>query len=54
MVYDLLTELDKERIASYVNYNVYSSCSIEKLLSPWNNAKSGYLQKIFGDKLIIT
>ena len=54
MVYDLLTELDKERIASYVNYNVYSNCAIEKLLSPWNNAKSGYLQKIFGDKLIIT
>lgn len=59
MVFDLLTEKDKELINSYRrNYaNVYDrgeAASIEKVLSPWNNAKSEYLETLFGDQLIIT
>ena len=59
MVFDLLTELDKELIESYrntfaKNYDGSDPARIERLLAPWNEAKSEYLESIFGDKLIIT
>jgi hypothetical protein len=59
MVYNLLTELDKARIDSYRRNFVEAStpkdfCSIEHLLKPWDAAKSKYLEKLFGDQLIIT
>lgn len=57
MVFDLLTLEDKQKILSYRDEYAYSShgqaCDIETLLTPWNNAKSGYLHKLFGDNLII-
>lgn len=60
MVFDLLTHNDKAKIESY--RNTYASAwdrkdrlaSIEHLLRHWNKAKSQYLEKLFGDKLIIT
>ena len=55
MVYDLLTEKDKDLIFNYICANVGTpKVTIDKLLQPWNHAKSEYLQKVFGDKLIIT
>ena len=60
MVFNLLTDSDKSKIESY--RNAYASAwdkenrkaSIEYLLRHWNEAKSGYLESIFGDQLIIT
>ena len=60
MVFDLLTDSDKSKIESY--RNAYASAwdrqkrqtSIEHLLRHWNEAKSKYLESIFGDQLIIT
>jgi len=55
MAYELLTENDKNLIGNYIDYNLgYFSTSLTQLLQPWNEAKSKYLQKIFGDKLIIS
>ena len=60
MVFDLLTDSDKSKIETY--RNAYASAwdrkermaSIEHLLRHWNEAKSKYLESIFGDQLIIT
>lgn len=60
MVFDLLTDSDKSKIETY--RNAYASAwdrkermaSIEHLLRYWNEAKSQYLESIFGDQLIIT
>lgn len=60
MVFDLLTDSDKNKIETY--RNAYASAwdkenrkaSIEHLLRHWNEAKSKYLESIFGDQLIIT
>ena len=59
MVYDLLTKLDKTKIDSY--RDAYASAphrekrvDIKTILSHWNEAKSKYLESLFGDKLIIT
>ena len=54
MYFEKLTELDKKRIENYIDYNVGCLTSpLEEVLAPWDKAKSGYLSKIFGDKLII-
>ena len=60
MVFNLLTDSDKNKIETY--RNAYASAwdrkerkaSIEHLLRHWNEAKSKYLESIFGDQLIIT
>lgn len=60
MVYDLLTQLDKDKIQSYITdlaseHNADKGrASVEHLLAPWNKAKSEYLEKLFGQNLIIT
>ena len=60
MVFDLLTLKDKQKILSYRDEygSAYRSsepgCDIETLLRPWNEAKSQYLESIFGDNLIVT
>lgn len=54
MYFEKLTELDKRRIENYIEYNVgYLTSPLEEILAPWDEAKSKYLSKIFGDKLII-
>ena len=54
MYFEKLTELDKRRIENYIEYNVGNLTSpLEEILAPWDEAKSQYLSKIFGDKLII-
>ena len=54
MYFEKLTELDKRRIENYISYNVGClSSPLEEVLAPWDKAKSEYLSKIFGDKLII-
>ena len=58
MVYDLLTDLDKQKIDNYRREFAYSygssPVSIEEILGYWNAAKELYLEKLFGDQLIIT
>ena len=57
MLFDLLTEQEKEMINTYRDWCAYSSntdfCPIETLLSPWVEAKSQYLEKLFKDTLIV-
>ena len=61
MVYEQLTELDLQKINSYRNYfacastwGMNAAASLDTVLEPWNQAKSGYLKKLFDDKLIIS
>lgn len=58
MLFDLLTEQDKEMINKYREWythsdTVNSPCPIDELLIPWANAKSQYLNQLFKDKLIV-
>ena len=58
MVYNLLTVSDKTKILNYRNEYVFSThnnyCGIEELVEYWNEAKSEYLEQVFGDELIVT
>lgn len=60
MVFNLLTDSDKNKIETYRNAYAFvrdkenRKASIEYLLKHWNEAKSEYLESIFGDQLIIT
>ena len=58
MVYDLLTDLDEQKIDSYRREFAYAYGSnpapLEEILGYWNAAKGLYLEKLFGDQLIIT
>lgn len=58
MIYDLISPQELLAIHYYRQCNVsggdsLSLCPEEKLLIPWAEAKSEYLSKIFGDKLIL-
>lgn len=55
-----LSDLEKEMIKSYIEYNAFQSCkhytiqtSIENILQPWEDAKKQYLFKLFGHNLIL-
>lgn len=58
MVFDLLTQGDKEKIESYIDHYAYGDqkerSSLDYLLREWNKEKSKYLEKLFGKNLIIT
>ena len=59
MVFDLLTQIDKEKIESYIEHYTYGDrrekrASLDYLLREWNNEKSKYLEKLFGKDLIVT
>lgn len=53
-MFNKLTELDKNRILNYITEYVGTpQIPLEELLTPWAEAKSLYLQSIFGNELII-
>lgn len=59
MVLNLLTKEDMDKIDIYrkefaAPYSSAKPCSVEQLLQPWNEAKSNYLESLFGENLIVT
>lgn len=54
MYFEKLSELDKQRITNFITYNTDKTPnSLQKILKPWDTAKSKYLSKLFKDNLII-
>lgn len=54
-MYELLTTEDKNMITHYIEANAgYLEADLEYILRFWNTAKSGYLNKLFKNQLIIS
>ena len=55
MYFEKLTDIDKHRIQYYIEqYANGGNAPLEKILKPWDEAKSGYLSELFGDNFIIS
>lgn len=59
-MFERLTDVDKAKIEKYITYYA-TDCeiseeraSLETVLKPWDEAKSEYLSKLFGNELIVT